>query len=310
MNRFISLVLLSNALLIGPPGNAGAQDMRMTMASRTLLVAQLEAAQVVPASDSRATGTGTFLLDHKRHALAYELTYQGLASGGAKSITLHNFGRGANGRVVSVLCGEGAGSCPVGSGATLSGSIDRALTGEFDNRLIGEFDSGRMYVEIIGTDGKAEIRGQMSPNTAMVPYTNYVAHLTSTKGSDSKGTGTAVLSEIHLPGGKVAVFYALTVEGASGMPTNASLVAVSEKSPISARVFSKRMALPGLRLSGFRGKGAMGGTVSGSYEVTSNKRNAPLVARLLSTGSKEVGIVVTTRRFPMGEFYGALVPVQ
>lgn len=310
MNRFTGFTLLFSALLIWSNKNVDAQNMRMMMASHTLLVAQLESAQVVPASDSQATGTGAFLLDHKNHTLTYALTYQGLASGGAKIITLRNFGRGANGEALSVLCGEGARPCPPGAGATLSGSIDRVIKGELDNKLIGEFDSGRMYIEIVGVDGRSEIRGQMAPNSAMVPFTNYVAHLAPAKDSNSKGTGTAVLSEIHLPGGKVAIFYALTIEGASGAPANAALVGVPAKPTANARVFSAKMALPGLKLSGFRGKGAMGGTLSGSYEVNSGNRNALLISRLLSTGSKEVGIVVTTRRFPNGELYGAFEQVR
>jgi hypothetical protein len=92
----LSLVM---AILIGFADFAAAQNagMRMAMAKTTLLLAQLDATQVVGGSSSSATGTGAFLLDPSQHTLAYSLTYQGLEAGGSKSIALYNFGKGKNG---------------------------------------------------------------------------------------------------------------------------------------------------------------------------------------------------------------------
>ena len=308
MKTYPALMLLVGAsLFAAQSARVMAQD-GMAMASRTLLLAQLDSAQVVPASDSGATGTGAFLLDPRHHALGYQLTYQGVTAG-AKSIVLHNFGKGANGEAIGVLCGEGAKACPAGDGATISGNLDRMGRRPFDNPLVGEFDSERIYVEIVSNAGKAEIRGQLSPNSAMVPVSNYVAHLAPAQGAASKGTGTAILSEVHLPDGKISVFYAATVAGTSGTPVNAALVGVPAKPAPKARAFTLQMALPDLKLRVTRNK-ENGGSLSGLYRVDSAAPNALFAARLLSLGNKEAGIVVTTSRFPNGEVYGAFEPVR
>ena len=54
-------------------------------------------------------------------------------------------------------------------------------------------------------------------------------------------------------------------------------------------------------------KDAGGKVVNWHFEL--GAPNALLATRLLATGKGEVGIVVTTSRFPAGELYGALVPV-
>ena len=96
------------------------------MPTNTLLVAQLDAEQVVSQSSSGATGTGAFLLDPVQHMLAYSLTYQGLEAGGANSIALYNFGKGKNGEAVGMLCGTGTQPCPNGTSASISGRFENA----------------------------------------------------------------------------------------------------------------------------------------------------------------------------------------
>ncbi|SEC95166.1 CHRD domain-containing protein [Rhizobiales bacterium GAS191] len=296
---------LTIAILLGGPHLAAAQNagMGMAMPTNTLLVAQLDAKQVVGGSSSSATGTGAFLLDPVKHTLEYSLTYQGLEAGGAKSIALHNFGLGKNGDAVRTLCGAGAQPCPDGSSVTIAGRLERGDGRALDNDLIGEFDSERVYVEIVGGNGKPEIRGQLAPNGAMVKIMNYVAHLAPAEGTKSNGSGTAILSETYLPGGRVSVLYVGTVAGTSGAPTNAALAG----GPASKAVFSRKMALPQLKLRFSRDK-KTGGSLSGFYEVKSAARDALLATRLEGNGA--VGIVVTTSRFPKGELYGALEPVR
>jgi hypothetical protein len=298
--------LLASAALIGPANFAAAQHAGMQMAENTLLVAQLDAKQVVGGSTSSATGTGAFQLNPIKHTLSYDFTYQGLENGAAKSVALYNFGAGKNGEVVKALCGMDAQPCPAGSSATITGSFERGDKGPLDNNLIGEFDSGRVYIEIAGGDGKAEVRGQLAPNGAMVPVNNYVARLGPTQGANSSASGTAVVSETHLPGGKVSVFYAATVAGTAGTPTNVALVG----SPAPQdRVFKSELALPKLALRLSRDK-QTGGSLSGNYKVKRAAPKAVFASRLSQTGTGESGIVVATNRFPKGELYGALVPVR
>jgi hypothetical protein len=300
-------ILLALAIFIGATELAGAQNthMGMAMARTTLLVAQLDARQVVGGGKSSATGTGTFLLDPSARTLNYNLTYQGLESGGAKSIALRNFGKGGVGEVIKTICSSDAEHCPSGAGATLTGALDSGGR-PLENSLIGEFDSGRVYVEIVGADGKPEIRGQLGPNTAMVMVMSFVAHLAPIEGSDSKGAGTAIVSETYLPGGKTSVFYAATVADTSGAPTSVALAG----GPAPTReALATRLALPKLQLSRSRNREA-GGSLSGVYEVNSAIPNPLLATHLMSANNGQSGIVVTTSRFPQGELYGALVPVR
>ena len=308
MNRLMGCAcFLAIATLIGPADFVAAQHAGMKMATNTLLVAQLDAKQVVGGSASTATGTGAFLLDRTQRTLGYDLTYEGLASGGAKSIALHNFGQGKNGDVVKVICGADAKPCPNGPSATISGRFEQGDGRQLDNNLLGEFASERTYVEIVGNDGKPEIRGQLAPNSAMVHVMNYIATLTPAEGTNSQGTGTAIVSETHLPGGKVSVFYAATGAGTAGTPTNAAMV--SGPTP-RERTFSTQSALPKLQLRSSRERRS-GGSLSGSYEINTAAPKALLATRLTAAAAPgESGIVVTTSRFPNGELYGALVPVQ
>jgi CHRD domain len=300
-------ISLALAIFIGATELAAAQNthMGMAMARTTLLVAQLDGRQVVGGGSSSATGTGTFLLDPSTRTLNYNLTYEGLESGGAKSITLRNFGKGGEGEVIKTICSSDAEHCPSGAGATLSGALDSGGR-PLENSLIGEFDSGRVYVEVVGADGKPEIRGQLGPNTAMVMVMSFVAHLAPIEGSESKGAGTAIVSETYLPGGKTSVFYAATVADTSGAPTNVALVG----GPAPTReALATRLSLPELRLGRPR-KGETGGSLSGTYVVDSAVPNPLLATRLMNVNNGQSGIVVTTSRFPHGELYGALVPVR
>jgi CHRD domain len=277
----------------------------MAMPSSTLLVAQLDAKQVTGGSASAATGTGAFALDPVQHTLVYSLTYQGLQAGGAKSIALANFGKGKNGDVIRVLCGDGQ-PCPAGASATVSGRWERDDRNTLDNHLIGEFDSGRIYVVVTGGNGEQEIRGQLAPNDAMVPIANYVAHLQPVAGTNSKGSGTAVVSETYLPGGKIAVFYSATVADTFGIPSGAGL-AVNQAA--SRHPFKKSMALPHLDLLSPRGQ-STGGSIKGIYDVPASGRDALYVKRLMAIGKGEAGFVITTSHLPGGELYGTLVPVR
>ena len=299
----VALVILigSAKLAFAQSGGTG-----MAMPATTLLVAQLDAKQVVGGRASSATGTGAFLLDPAGRTLEYSLTYQGLEAGSASSVALYNFGKGKTGEAVKVICGAGAPPCPSSSFATLTGRFEREQGRPLDNHLIGEFDSERVYVEIVGGGGKPEIRGQLGANSAMVKFVNYVAHLAPMQGVDSKGSGTAIYSETYLPNAKVSVFYAATVAGTSGALASAGLV--GDTSP-NAHLFTQRQALPKLKLVLSHDTNT-GGSFSGLYEVQSSAPNALLATPLQSKGNGAAGIVVTTSRFPRGELYGALVPVR
>jgi hypothetical protein len=311
MRQFVAPSLVATfAFLIGSAVVATSQDSTMNMgggmamAADTLFLAQLDAKQVVGGSTSSATGTGVFVLDSK-HTVRYRLTYQGLDTP-AKSIALYNFGKGQNGQAIKVLCGPGAEPCPSGTAATISGSFERGDNRAIDNALVGEFDTGRIYVEIVGTNDKAQTRGQLGHNGAMVMVADYTVNLAPLPGIDSKGSGTAVVSETYLPHGKTSVFYAATVAGTAGAPTNASLGAA----PAAAeRAFTPQSALPQLKLNLSRDR-QTGGSLSGGYQVDRAAPNALLASRVLRESNGQSGLVIATGRYPKGELYGALVPVK
>jgi hypothetical protein len=272
--------MLVSALVIG------ANAARMPMPANTLLLAQLDAKQVVGGSASAATGTGAFLLDPARHSLSYNLTYQGLQNGPPKSIALYNFGRGGNGKMLAALCGAGTQQCPASASATISGRVENAER-TLDNAMIGEFDSERVYVEISGGNGEPEIRGQLGANAAMVRFSDYTARLAAANGTASS-SGTAVVTEVHLPR-KTTVFYALTVARTTSAPTGAVLVAretnrVLKTLPVNTK--SSRLA-------------ANGGTLTGSFSTDVRARQV----------LRNATLVVITRQFPKGELAGALMPV-
>jgi hypothetical protein len=281
--------------------------MGMGMPKNTLLVAQLDAGQVVGGSQSHATATGAFLLDPAAHGLTYTVTYQGLGANGAGSIGLYNFGPGRNGEAVRMICGNGAAPCPAGGSATISGRLEPDAGRAIDDRLIGEFDNGRVYIEVADANGVPEIRGQLAPNIAMVRTVSYVAQLQPAPGSKTKGTGTAVLSQVFLPGGKMAVFYALTVANTSGPPTG---VALAGPTPGTAN----QIVLPPLAPGPVRAEvgTATGGTLSNKFQLSQATRGTQerLAVRLASLPTTAAGLVVGTSRAPNGELYGTLMPVR
>jgi hypothetical protein len=278
--------------------------------ARTILfLAQMDSAKVVPARTSSATATGAFLVDPAKRIVSYELTFHGLEYGPPKSIALHNFGAGGNGAVIYTICGSADRPCPNLVSANLTGTWDGQGRPELDSNLLGELASARVYVEIVGGDGKAEIRGQLEPNGAMVPVSNFVAHLAPTPGADAQAAGTAVLSEVHFADGRVSVFYQVTVAGTSGTPRGAALVGVPAAGGPTPLKFLSRNTLPKPRLAPSRSP-ATGGTMTGQYEVNRKQSDALLATKLLAAGSREIAIAVSTNRFPDGELYGVFKPVQ
>jgi CHRD domain len=276
----------------------------MSMSTKTLLLAQLDGKQVVGNSSSSATGTGAFVLDSVARSLTYNLTYQGLEAGPPDRIALYNFGVGKNGTLVTVLCGPEVRRCPASPSGTIVGDFERDE--RLDNHLVGEFDSGRVYVEITGGNNKPEIRGQLGLNSAMVSVANYVAQLGPLAGTASRGSGTAVVSETHLPGGKVLVFYALTVARTSGAPINAVLVPNSSGKMTSLNL---QEVMPQVERRYSREK-STGGTLTGSYNVNVSAPQALLASRFFAIGNREASIVVVTSRFQKGELSGELRPVR
>jgi hypothetical protein len=287
-------------LILGLGMPARGAGMAMEMAKNTLLVAQLNGAQVAGGSRSHATGTAAFLLDPTTHGLTYSATYRGLDADRAGTIGLYNFGPGQNGKLVHVICGQGAAPCPTGRAATISGRIELDR-GAMADRLISEFDTGRVYIEIADQSGLPEIRGQFAPNTAMAPTASYIAELRPAAGVDSRGTGTAVLSQVYLPGRKVAVFYAVTVANTSGQPTG---VAVAGRAPGIAEL----MALP----RSIEAATPTGGTLTNRFELPGAPRGtqAALTRRLRSLSTTTGTLIVITSRAPKGELYGTLMPIR
>jgi hypothetical protein len=279
------------------------------MPAVTLLVAQLSGDEVVPPSASKATGTGAFQLDPVARTIDYRLTYQGLEGGGPQSIALYNFGRGKNGAVVYLLCSAGRQPCPDETSATITGRIERNGTpltgvGEYegpplDHMLAGEFASERVYIEIVGADGKGEIRGQLAPNDAQSMVESFVADLAPTN-SASKATGTAVVSKIHLPGGKVLMSYVATVAGTADAPQSAG---VGAKRSLRDKV---SLRLPKLKLS----RDKRGGSITGNYRVDMAASDAVPALGVVTSGQDQPGFVVPTSKFPDGEVFGLLQPIR
>lgn len=289
-----------------PPAD---HDKRMGHGGTVLFVAQLEGGRSVPPRPSSATATGAFLVDSSNRTVSYDLTFHGLESGPPNRIALHNFGVGGNGPLIHAICGADSVPCPRSRSANVMGTWDGKGPVNLDNNLLSEFASGRVYVEVVAADGRPEIRGQLEPNGAMVPVRNFVAHLIPAPGSKTKGTGTAVLSETHFPDGRVSVFYHATVAGTAGTPKEVALVRVPPSStgavPLS---LPKPRALPKQRLMPSR-EPKTGGTLTGQYETNRKDKTAIFSTQLLAAGAQPA-IVIRTDKFPDGELYGALKPVN
>ncbi|HEV2719750.1 MAG TPA: CHRD domain-containing protein [Thermoanaerobaculia bacterium] len=282
MRKFV-LVPLAIFLFIAmqvPPGHEHGGPV--------LFLAQAAGAKTVPPSGSAGTATGAFLVDPQRHTMSFDLTYHGLEHGGPRLIALHNFGPGRNGERVHAICGAGASACPEGAAGNVSGTWEG-----IDNKLLFEIANSRLYVQIDGGDGKPELRAQLEPNSAMTPVRNFAAHLTPMAGAESRGVGTAVLSEVHFGDGRVQVFYQLTVANTKGEPRSAELRA------------AEPAVLPGARLLKSHAPES-GGTLTGSFELPRGG-NQSLLA---SSRETESTIVVTTAGFPKGELAGLLKPVN
>jgi len=301
-NRFRTALWFAATAMPTMAMSASAQHagMDMAMSKTTLLLAQLDAAQVVGGSQSHATGTGVILLDPSAHSLSYSVTYQGLDGNSAGSIALYNFGPGKTGDVVRIICGRDSAPCPIGSSATVTGRLESDAGRPVNDSLITEFDNGRVYIEITAANGAAAIRGQLSPNTAMTRTVSYVAQLRPAKGSTSKGSGTAVLSQVFLSASKTAVFYTLTIGGTSGPPTGVALAPTAT---------GRRTALP---LPGHAApQTPTGGTLTNQFQITpaQAERQKQLAARLASLATTPTDLVVTTGN-ANGELSGILTPVR
>jgi hypothetical protein len=170
------------------------------------------------------------------------------------------------------------------------------------NHLLGEFDSQRVYVEIMAATTSAS----RTTGTERRWFRDKLRRSSHAQRAQFKGTGTAIVSEIYLPAGKISVFYAATVAGTSGPPVKAGLVAEPEA---KVQLFTPRLMLPKLRLLSSP-DAAAGGSLQGLFDVDSAEPNALFVKRLSSSGKAQVGIVITTSRFPDGELFGILVPVH
>lgn len=261
-----------------------------------LFLASMDASHVVPRSTSRASATGAFVADAVKRTVDYEITYHGVERPPTRTIALRNFDAGGNGALVHTICGGDATRCPEGASANLAGTWDGRGPVALDEKLLGELASGRIYVEVVGADGKPEIRGQLEPNGAMVPVKNFVAHLAAAPGVDSRGTGTAVMSEVHYADGRVAVIYRLTVADTSGTPNSAALATRGRAAaPLRLNTLPKSTFLS-------TGAAATGATLSGQYE-TRAALNRLSITHLGAQGA-DVGIVVATTRYPRGELFG------
>jgi len=284
-----------------PPTHRG-----MGHGGTSLFVAQMRGSKVVPGNPSSATATGAFMVDPTKKSVTYDLTFHGLENGPPQSIALRNFGEGENGSVLYTLCGSTGSACPTSTSGNLTGTWDGQGRPALDTNLLGEFASARTYVEIVGGNGRPEIRGQLEANGAMVPVKNFVAHLA---GTASRGVGTAVLSEVHYADGRVGVFYEVSVAGISGAPRSASLTPVSSTDAQGQLKFNSNMILPGLQAIRTRIP-ATGGTLTGQYETRRSQKGAIFATNFVSSVTPGIAITVSTSRFPGGEISGIFKAVE
>jgi hypothetical protein len=284
-----------------PPHQPGMQ-----MGGSVLFLGRATGDQVVPRTRSTAAATAAIIIDQAQGQLRYDITFIGLERGPPTRIGLYNFGAGGNGRPVVQLCGGGdLPACPHGVSARLSGATE-AL--RWSGQLLSEFASGRIYLQIDGGDGRAEIRGQLEANGAMVPNRNYVARLAPRAELGATGEGTAVYSETYLPGGEVMVEYSVTVAGTSGRPEEVALIGVADPQVARSAPFLGAGRLPGPRRPPVA-PGRNGGTFNGAYTVRRGDRSALLAERLL-LARQAPALAVRTSRFPRGELVGVFVPIE
>lgn len=135
------------------------------------LTADLSGFEEVPTLS--VAGTGRFVLDlvPGGTSLAFTLTYSGL-TGDATAAHIHLGKPAIAGGVIAALCGGvGQSDCPVGTSATISGTIDASTVvgpaaqgiepGEFAE-LLGAIQAGATYVNVHTVAfPPGEIRGQI-----------------------------------------------------------------------------------------------------------------------------------------------------
>jgi hypothetical protein len=291
-------------LILSCPMLVQAQPRPHHSSGAKLFLARASGAQVVPRVASAASATAVLILDVRRRQIRYEITYSGLERAPASRIALYNFDTGGNGAQVALLCGRSARACPGGSGARLSGTLP---TRRWRGPLLGELASGRIYVQVDGSGGRPEIRGQLAANMAMVASRTYLARLAPSGEPGAAGAGTAVLSETYLPDDQVAVEYHVTVTGTTGTPEAASLVAVRGPSLAAFRLL-RLEPLPNRR-EGPPARTRDGATFAGGYKVASAAAAPQLVNFMLANTQRPV-LAIKTSRFPNGELFGEFVPVE
>jgi hypothetical protein len=283
--------------------------------AETLFLAQATGKKTVPASASLATATGAFVLDRKARALDYDLTFHGLEHGPPQSIGLYNFGEGGNGKLILALCAGAERPCPKETSANLTGRWKDVADTPLGKTFLAELASARIYLQLIGGNGQPEIRAQLEPNGAMVPVRNFLAHLGPAPEVESRGVGTAVLSEVHFPDGRVSVLYDVTVAGTSGPLRGATLIGVPKPAAVAPttevptlKSLTQR-ALPRQIFLPTRGSAA-GGTLTGAYETQRAQPDAIFVTKFLSTATPQAGIAVATAQYPEGELFGVFKPIR
>lgn len=300
---------LMGTVLAGMVCATAPPEARQHRGGPVFFLAEAEGSKVVPRSPSQASATGAFVLDVDKRTLTYNLTYHGLENGAPRSIALHNFGAGANGSRLHVICGDGGAPCPTNASATLSGIVDQRSPA-LEQKLLVEFATGRVYLEIVGGTGQGELRAQLEPNGAMVPSRSFVANLRPAATGQGSGSGTAVLSEVQFATGVASTYYRVTVAGTSGAPQG---VAISDVPLLQVEsfqpFFSVEKALPSGRQIPSRSS-ATGGTFTGSYQAGPDRSNVMLASKLLELGGNELGITVRTLKFPSGELVGVFREVH
>jgi hypothetical protein len=168
MKKFASVfaALLMVIALAGP--TAGATG--------AVYVTTLSSAEEVPANDSTARGTATFMVSADGLSIEYRLIVANISNVTASHI--HIAPAGTNGGVVTFLYGNAAAGGGKVNGVLATGTITAAdLTGSLAgaplSTLIAEIEAGNAYVNVHTNDGVAptntgpgdfpggEIRGQL-----------------------------------------------------------------------------------------------------------------------------------------------------
>jgi hypothetical protein len=260
------------------------------MARQTLFTARARPEEVVGKRSRRslATATGAFLLAADAKSIKYQLTWDRTETAEGLRIDLHNFAKGAPGKVVAVLCGDSGRPCPAAQGGTIEG------TWPIDPKLAHELAAERIYVDIhTAASRDGEVRAQVLPLPWMVHSRQYLVRLGRPNERAANGTGTFYVTPF--PQGTRLTFD-LTV---AGLPDGNVELELRRRGGTAAR----------LRVD--RGLVRRGGTVSGILEVGrggAGKGVAPLSPGLLTTiEAKDVILAVLVDGKVVSS--GSLVPV-